>query len=185
MSNWNGQARTRLLATAVLTLGLAAAAHAQQGGVSGAISGATPGVTPATPPAPGESRRLIAPGGGSIPTGGRPAGVAPGGLPTPGTPDSDITITTDQNGAPLGDSRITTGDGAVIPPPPPTAANTRLESGANSFTEAQARARLQDAGFVGVSGLRKDDNGIWRGTAVQNGRQIAVGLDYRGSIAAQ
>ncbi|MDX8451169.1 DUF4142 domain-containing protein [Mesorhizobium sp. VK9D] len=36
--------------------------------------------------------------------------------------------------------------------------------GANSFTEAQAKSRIQDAGFANVSALTKDDQGIWRGT---------------------
>src|SRR4051812_30186230 len=33
--------------------------------------------------------------------------------------------------------------------------------GANSFTESQARSRIEDAGYSNVSGLRKDDQGVW------------------------
>lgn len=60
-----------------------------------------------------------------------------------------------------------------------------LENGANSFTEAQAKSRLEDAGITGISGLAKDDNGIWRGRGTWQGRSVAVGLDFRGNISAQ
>ncbi len=61
----------------------------------------------------------------------------------------------------------------------------QLESGANSFTEGQARSRLEGAGFSSVSGLAKDDNGIWRGQAQHNGKQVTVGLDYKGNVGMQ
>jgi putative membrane protein len=60
-----------------------------------------------------------------------------------------------------------------------------LENGANSFTEAQAKSRLEDAGITGVTGLTKDENGIWRGRGSWQGRSVAVGLDFRGNISAQ
>jgi opacity protein-like surface antigen len=60
-----------------------------------------------------------------------------------------------------------------------------LENGANSFTEAQAKSRLEDAGITGVTGLTKDDNGVWRGRGTWQGRSVAVGLDFRGNISAQ
>jgi putative membrane protein len=59
-----------------------------------------------------------------------------------------------------------------------------LVSGANSFTEGQARSRISDAGFTDVQGLRKDDEGIWRGTAMRNGQQVGVGLDFQGNVVA-
>ena len=34
------------------------------------------------------------------------------------------------------------------------------QPGANSFTEGQARARMEDAGFRDVADLQKDDQGI-------------------------
>lgn len=64
-------------------------------------------------------------------------------------------------------------------------ANAALEPGANSFTEEQARSRIEAAGFQNVTGLRKDDQGIWRGRATRGGQQVNVGLDYRGNIATQ
>jgi putative membrane protein len=60
----------------------------------------------------------------------------------------------------------------------------RLTPGANSFTEGQARDRISDAGFSDVQGLRLDEQGIWRGRAIRNGRQTGVALDYQGNVAA-
>ncbi|MDO9714434.1 hypothetical protein [Paracraurococcus lichenis] len=60
----------------------------------------------------------------------------------------------------------------------------QLESGANSFTEAQARSRFEDAGFTNVQDLRKDDHGFWHGRAMRGGSQTEVALDFRGRIAA-
>lgn len=60
-----------------------------------------------------------------------------------------------------------------------------LEGGANSFTEAQARARLEGAGLDSVSDLHKDAQGIWRGHAVRDGASVSVGFDYKGEIAAR
>jgi hypothetical protein len=57
--------------------------------------------------------------------------------------------------------------------------------GANSFTEAQARERIQNSGFGNVTGLRKDDNGIWRGMATRNGAQLPVAVDYQGNVFQQ
>lgn len=60
-----------------------------------------------------------------------------------------------------------------------------LENGANSFTEAQARTRLEGAGLRNVTELRKDDQGIWRGRAMRNGQNVTVGFDYKGNIGVQ
>jgi hypothetical protein len=63
-------------------------------------------------------------------------------------------------------------------------ANAPVE-GKNSFTEAQAKDRIADAGFTNVSGLQLDDKGIWRGTAMKDGKSTPVALDYQGNVAAQ
>jgi hypothetical protein len=54
--------------------------------------------------------------------------------------------------------------------------------GANSFTEGQAQDRILAAGFTNVSGLTKDDKGIWRGTAEADGKQVNVAVDYKGNV---
>jgi hypothetical protein len=60
-----------------------------------------------------------------------------------------------------------------------------VEAGANSFTEGQSRSRMEAHGFTKIQGLAKDDQGIWRGRAMQNGRSVEVMLDYRGNIATR
>ncbi|MGD9614311.1 MAG: hypothetical protein AB7H90_07365 [Alphaproteobacteria bacterium] len=54
--------------------------------------------------------------------------------------------------------------------------------GANSFTEGEARSRIEDKGFSNVGALMKDDDGIWRGQAMMNGQQVNVALDYQGNV---
>lgn len=54
--------------------------------------------------------------------------------------------------------------------------------GANSFTEAQARSRIEQMGYSDVSGLTKDESGIWRGKASKNGQVSDVALDFRGNV---
>ena len=38
-------------------------------------------------------------------------------------------------------------------------------AGANSFTESQAKSKIEEAGYKDVTSLKKDDNGVWRGKA--------------------
>ncbi|WP_421989017.1 hypothetical protein [Roseococcus sp.] len=65
-------------------------------------------------------------------------------------------------------------------PTPPT--TTAPAAGANSFTESQARSRIEAAGFTNVTDLQKDDQGVWRGRASRNGTSAAVGLDFHGNV---
>jgi hypothetical protein len=58
-------------------------------------------------------------------------------------------------------------------------------AGANSFTEGQAKSRIEDRGFANVSGLRKDGNGVWRGTAMKDGKSMTVSVDFQGNVTAQ
>lgn len=64
-------------------------------------------------------------------------------------------------------------------------APSALEKGANSFTEGQAKSRLEGAGLASVTDLHKDDQGIWRGKATRDGKQVDVGFDYKGNIGVQ
>jgi hypothetical protein len=54
--------------------------------------------------------------------------------------------------------------------------------GANSFTEGQAKDRATAQGVESVSGLKKDDDGIWRGTATQGGKSVQIAVDYKGNV---
>ena len=58
-------------------------------------------------------------------------------------------------------------------------------AGANSFTEDQARRRLEQNGFSAIDSLVKDGNGVWRGTARKDGRAVSVAIDYQGNVVAK
>jgi hypothetical protein len=56
--------------------------------------------------------------------------------------------------------------------------------GANSFTEGQAKSRIEANGFSNVSALQKDADGVWRGKAMKNGASVSVGMDFQGNIVS-
>jgi hypothetical protein len=65
---------------------------------------------------------------------------------------------------------------------PNTPAPHAPAAGANSFTEAQAKSRIEANGFTGVSALAKDKDGVWRGKASKGGTVQDVALDYQGNV---
>ncbi len=69
--------------------------------------------------------------------------------------------------------------------PSDNASTTALMAGKNSFTEAQARTRLENQGYTEVSALTKDDQSIWRGTAMKDSKSVPVAIDYQGHIASK
>jgi len=58
-------------------------------------------------------------------------------------------------------------------------------SGANSFTEGQAKSRIEASGYNQVSGLQKDGHGVWRGKAMKDGKTVDVSLDFQGNVIAR
>ena len=58
-------------------------------------------------------------------------------------------------------------------------------AGKNSFTKRQTVKRLKDHGYSHVKGLTKDDQGVWRGTAMKSGASVNVSVDYQGNISEQ
>jgi len=58
-------------------------------------------------------------------------------------------------------------------------------AGANSFTEGQAKSRIETGGFSNVSGLKKDDQGVWRAKAMKDGKSVDVSLDFQGNVVAR
>jgi hypothetical protein len=58
-------------------------------------------------------------------------------------------------------------------------------AGANSFTEGQAKSRIESNSYANVSELRKDDQGVWRGKAMKDGKSVNVSLDFQGNVIAQ
>jgi hypothetical protein len=55
-------------------------------------------------------------------------------------------------------------------------------AGRNSFTEGQARSKIEQAGYTNVSDLKKDDNGVWRGKARKGGSATSVSVDFQGNV---
>ena len=72
---------------------------------------------------------------------------------------------------------------AVNTPNSPKNPNAPVE-GANSFTEGQARSRIEGHGYTSVGGLKKDDKGVWRGTATKGGKKVNVSVDFQGNVTA-
>jgi hypothetical protein len=57
-------------------------------------------------------------------------------------------------------------------------------AGKNSFTEGQARSRIEAAGYSSVSGLMKSDDGVWHAKATKAGATQTVSLDFQGNVTA-
>lgn len=55
-------------------------------------------------------------------------------------------------------------------------------AGRNSFTEGQAKSRIEGAGYTNVTALQKDGNGIWRAKASKGGTTSDVSVDFEGNI---
>ena len=55
-------------------------------------------------------------------------------------------------------------------------------AGKNSFTEDQAKSRIEAAGYTDVSGLKLDDQGVWRASAKKDGKESGVSLDFQGNV---
>ena len=143
------------LALSLVTTGVV---HAQTASGGGASPGAMTGSGLATSPNSGANATTA--------TGANPGlGTSTAGRPNnSGSAGNSVAVTTSANGQQN---------------------STRLVPGANSFTEGEARARIQDRGFGQVTGLKLDNQGIWRGTATKDGKTASVGLDYQGNLVAQ
>jgi hypothetical protein len=58
-------------------------------------------------------------------------------------------------------------------------------AGANSFTEAQAKEHLRNAGYADVTGMTQDSSGVWHGQASKGGKTSSVSVDFKGDISTQ
>lgn len=87
-----------------------------------------------------------------------------------------------QHAAPVADANAASNpavkDSSVVNTP-------NVAEGANSFTEAQARKRIGDAGYTNISNLHKDSAGLWQASASKMGRSVAVALDYKGNVTSK
>ena len=54
--------------------------------------------------------------------------------------------------------------------------------GANSFTRSEAKKQIEAKGYTHVAGLKKDKDGVWRGTAQKDGASGPVSVDYQGNV---
>ena len=54
--------------------------------------------------------------------------------------------------------------------------------GANSFTEGQAKSKIEASGYTDVTGLTKDANGVWTGSAKKGGQTTKVKVDFQGNV---
>jgi hypothetical protein len=125
---------------------------------------ASSAIAQTTSPAPAPSRG---------PAGGTAAPASPGTGSATGSSNSAV------NPAGNAPSNVNASGTATLVPA------TALERGANSFTEGQAKSRIEGAGLTNVTELKKDESGIWRGKAMRNGQSVTVGFDYKGNISAQ
>lgn len=57
--------------------------------------------------------------------------------------------------------------------------------GENSFTEEQARSRIEEAGFSNVTGLTLDNDGVWRAEGQKDGTAVTIKMDYQGNITVE
>jgi hypothetical protein len=55
-------------------------------------------------------------------------------------------------------------------------------AGRNSFTEGQAKSKIEEAGYTNVTALKKDDNGVWRGKASKGSTSSNVSVDFQGNV---
>jgi hypothetical protein len=73
----------------------------------------------------------------------------------------------------------------VTPIPASPTATTPPVPGANSFTEGEARSRIEASGYTDVTDLQKDSQSIWRGKAMKDGKSVSVSLDFQGHVVAE
>ena len=70
---------------------------------------------------------------------------------------------------------------APMAKPPPMG---ELSSSGADLTEAQARQKLEAAGYSTIADLKKDAQSVWRGTAMKDGKTVAVALDRQGHVVS-
>ncbi|HBF28830.1 PepSY domain-containing protein [Rhizobium sp.] len=80
----------------------------------------------------------------------------------------------------------TSSDGATPAITTPDSKNaTAPVAGANSFTETQAKERMEKAGYSNVMGLKKAEDGVWMASGTKDGQVVAIALDYQGNVVTK
>ncbi len=150
------------------------------------LAAATPGFAQPQPTEPTRPPERIAPSAAPVtPATNTPgaASIAPGAAST-GPAAAGGTQSTAPRPASAQPLAI---QAAPVQPTPRPGVSTAAApvAGANSFTEGQARSRIEAAGFTQVSNLAKQDDGIWRGEAMRGGSRVIVMLDFHGDVSAR
>jgi hypothetical protein len=57
-------------------------------------------------------------------------------------------------------------------------------AGANSFTQGEAKSRIEKRGYSNVTALQKDKDGLWHAKAMKDGKSTEVALDYQGNVVS-
>ena len=118
--------------------------------------------------------------------------TAPAGTTTPGAPLTAAPNTNPSTGTVPGAGAIdrNTGPAAAAGDRNQAVATTGANApqpakGANSFSDGEARRRIESSGYSTVADLKKDDDGVWHGSATKEGAKVGVWLDYKGNIGQQ
>jgi hypothetical protein len=156
-----------------MRLTLAAVALVAASGV--ALAQGTTTTTPTTPGTTAAPSSTTVPGTSPVtpPMASSMAPPAAPGSQTPGATMNTTTATTARN--PSAVQTTNTAHRTAAAPVP----------GRNSFTMRQAAGRIAKAGYTKVTGLKKDNQGIWRGQADKDGNPVSVSLDYQGNVTGQ
>jgi len=112
-------------------------------------------------------------------TGGQTGGAATTGMAAPAGQGTSSGMTP---GTPAGHAAASGNDNQAVVTTPANA--TTPAHGANSFTRGEVSRRLAARGFSHATGLKKDNNGVWRGQATHDGATTAVWVDYKGNVGA-
>ena len=67
----------------------------------------------------------------------------------------------------------------------PTTGETTQTPGANSFTEAQARGAMENAGYTDIGPLTQNEQGLWQADGMKAGAKAKVSVDYKGAVTPQ
>ena len=77
--------------------------------------------------------------------------------------------------------------GQAIPAPRGSMSTFGLQDGqtpgAAGYSEADAKSRIEAAGFTQVTGLTKGANGMWNGRGMKAGKSVAVDCDAMGHVS--
>ena len=104
---------------------------------------------------------------------------------------TDAAATT-ADAAAAGAAGPTDAGGTVSPPQPNGAVNpdgntaaTDVAPASNSFTEAQAKGHIENAGYSNVTGLTKTADGLWTAKATKGGKTLDVAVDFKGAVSVR